>query len=1046
MKWNLRQVASLFSHFVAALSAVTVLVGLSGSVFAGTVTIYQDNFHGGAGQSLAAQAPQVDHGVSPTWTKNFSSGHNYSGKGKPAGGKGFHPFWKANGTITGSYNVGGSGALEVAGLNFRPVPGHIYTLTAKVFPRAYTPGNNSRDGFAAMGFISGSQAAGVPPFFKGQGPWMLSKFSGPPAHRNNIVQGYFGPGLTHGFTVSPYPAAPGGTLKIVLNTTQSHWVATEYYNGVKKGGWPYGGNNGTANPTGITEVAIGVNGQSARVTYFRLTDSADPPLGNLVLPKMARPYPTFQPKMPPPARHLYVANIGQLPADQQRLLVTLQGVVNRTQPRIYLLWGGPNGPFWLRQMEKQGSTGRPIQVKNPLSLVKIFRSAIHGAVVPDPKVYISPDIAVDVATVDNLVVATPQLAKRLHLPIKVDLRGKFKNDVAALRYLRTKLVPRMNPFLFTCLAPSILGGGSEDQIIAARGITFWVTGPKEQHEPGANMAGEKRQIEKLFAATPLMGVVRGFWWNGIGYGLGEGPGVKLGSEYGKVTVVSTQVRNFSVLSGVPLAALKQKFAPAPKLNPSKVYISLTISDGDNLNTWDDFFRHWFKSPYHGKFAVGWAMGPTLIDVAPTLARWYYQHAGPKDEFLAGVSGLGYMYPGVWAERLHDRSGALKTFYRWTWRYMRRMDMKTLRLHQGYALDFRRVIATVAADLPHVRFLMPDYSWTGQQRVTYVLPSGQTVFRAATNWTTDKAREISHLARQIRDRAGATRPAFLNVFVVNWFNSMHELHRLLKTLGSGYVDVTPSQLNTLYRAYLKKVKVTVDFRSPIPVITGQPVNVVGRLRNVSGVEQQVGLHVLAGLGHAVIKPAAMRLSRGQAATVRLQGVPSGGPIRLAASGSFGTRPVPINVESIAGSELVQPLPPMGNLSPVAYWRGQGLKHLSGSVGKNGEWVARRGKNAPGFIVYGPYAKLAKGRYVALFRLKRLSAGSGLVATLDTCTTVGGGTRQTAQRAVSTAALPLNKWRWFPLAFTHPGGVVQTRVNWSGHASLAVGAAAVFRVAK
>ena len=774
----------------------------------------------------------------------------------------------------------------------------------------------------------------------------------------------------------------------------------------------------------------------------------------ILLPRLQRPYPTFQPKMPPPARHLYVANIGKLPAAQQRLLVTLQGVVNRTQPRIYLLWGGrsgpfgKNGPFWLRQMEKQGSTGRPIPVKNPLSLVKIFRSAVQGAVVPDPKVYISPDIAVDVATVDNLVVATPQLAKRLHLPIKVDLRGKFKNDVAALRYLRTKLVPRMNPFLFACLAPSILSGGAEDQIIAARGITFWVTGPREQHEPGANMAGEKRQIEKLFAATPLMGVVRGWWnGNGNGYGLGELPGVKLGSQYGKVTVCSNYAHNFSVLSGVPLAALKQKFPPAPKLNLSKVYLSLTISDGDNLNTWEDFFRHWFKSPYHGKFAVGWAMGPTLIDAAPTLARWYYQHAGPKDEFLAGVSGLGYMYPSVWARRLRDRSGALKTFYRWTWRYMRRMDMKTLRLHQAYAPDMRRVIATAAADLPGVRFLMPDYGWAGEKRVTYVLPSGQAVFRAATNGTLDKAREISYLARQIRARAGATRPAFLNVFILNWVNGMHRLYRLLKTLGPGYVDVTPSQLNTLYRAYLKKAKVTAYFHSPIPVLTGRTdrtVRLVGRLRNVSGVDQQVRLRVLAGLGEAVIRPAAMRLSRGQVSAVRLRGVPSGGPIRLAMSGSFGTRPVPIKVESISNSELVQPLPPREKLSSVAYWRARRLNHLTGSVGKNGAWVARRGKNAPGFIVFGPYASLAKGRYVALFRLKRLSAGSGLAATLDTC--VGGGNPQTSQCAVSTAALPLDKWRWFPLVFAHPGGTVETRVDWSGRASLAVAAVAVFRVAK
>jgi hypothetical protein len=524
---------------------------------------------------------------------------------------------------------------------------------------------------------------------------------------------------------------------------------------------------------------------------------------HVLLPQIKRTYSTFQPKMPPPARHLYVANISALPPDQQRLLVTLQGIVNRTQPRIYLIWDG-NDLFWLQQMQKQGQTGTPIPVNQPLSLVQIFRGDIQGAVIPDPRVYISPDIAVDIAALDNLVVATPALARQLHLPIKVDLRGRFKNDVQALRYLRTQLAPQMNPFLFLCLAPQLLAGGAEDQIIAARGMTFWVTGPKEQREPGADMAGEKRQIEKLFAATPLDGVVRGFWWNGFGVGLGELGGVKLASEFGKVTVVSHHVHNLSVFSGVRLAALRQKLAPPPKLDRSKVYLSFTISDGDNLNTWQDFFWHWFKSPYHGKFAVGWAMGPTLIDVAPTLAQWYYQHAGSNNEFIAGVSGVGYMYPSVWANRLDNRQAAFQHFYHWTWRYMQRMDMKTLRVHQALARNNAMAmqdIAQAAAALPQVKFLMPDYSYAGEKgyhQITYSLPSGQVVFRAATNWTLNKPEEIPYLVKQIRAHLGATRPAFINVFILNWVMGMHRLSLLLKALGPDYVDVTPSQLNTLYR--------------------------------------------------------------------------------------------------------------------------------------------------------------------------------------------------------------------------------------------------------
>ena len=522
------------------------------------------------------------------------------------------------------------------------------------------------------------------------------------------------------------------------------------------------------------------------------------------LPIIARRYPTLQPKMPTPARHLFVADMAGLSKSQRVLLTSLQGLVNRTKPRIFLIWGKDDS-FWLRQMQKQGATGTAIPVRHPLSLVRRFRQSIHGAVVPDPKVYDSPDIAADIAAVDNLVIATPQLAHRLNLPIRVDLRGKFKSDAQALRYLRVRLARQMNPFLFLCLDPKLLAGGGEDQIIAAKGMTFWVTGRNAGEEPGANMAAEKMQVERLFAQTPLDGVVRGYWWCGNGMGLDEGPGVALGSKYGKITVVSDYLQNMSVFSGVKLSHITQHFAPPPALNRSKVYLSLAISDGDNLCMWYHYFRHWFVKAAHGKLAIGWGMGPTLIDEAPTLARWFYQHADNKDEFFCDVSGAGYVYPPDWGKRLLHRRAAFSHFYNWTWKYMQRMDMKTLRIMPLAGTSGRKdraSIAEVAGALPHVKFLLPDYSYQGEKRyahLTYTLPSGQAVFRAAV-----VGGGVKNLARQIRQRVGSIRPAFLNVFISPWDNNnLPELNRLMKKLGPGFVDVTPSQLDTLYREASKR---------------------------------------------------------------------------------------------------------------------------------------------------------------------------------------------------------------------------------------------------
>jgi hypothetical protein len=258
--------------------------------------------------------------------------------------------------------------------------------------------------------------------------------------------------------------------------------------------------------------------------------------------------------------------------------------------------------------------------------------------------------------------------------------------------------------------------------------------------------------------------------------------------------VSDYVANFSVFSGVPQSDLKQKpQSPPPPLDRSKVYLSFTMSDGDNLCTWRDYFRTYFEDPLHGTIPIGWGMGPTLLDCAPVWARWYYDHATPNDEFLCDVSGVGYIYGPDWAAALKDRERAFAEFYRWTEQYMRRLDMRTIRLMNVGAPD----IAQAARLMPDVRFLIPDYGNPGDKpysALTYDLPGHQTVFRAITGADSGPTK----LADQVRQRVGTERPAFLNVFIWNWGSKLSDLKRILELLGPEYIAVTPSQLHALYR--------------------------------------------------------------------------------------------------------------------------------------------------------------------------------------------------------------------------------------------------------
>jgi hypothetical protein len=517
----------------------------------------------------------------------------------------------------------------------------------------------------------------------------------------------------------------------------------------------------------------------------------DPAYPNLTLPSPPRPYPTFQPKSPAPARHLLVADVEGLTSDEKVLLSSLQGIVNRKQPRIYLIFG-PQDRFWLDAMQDNGETGAPVPIADPLSLVSRFRNEIDGAVVPDPQVYVTPQLCVDIAGVDNLIVATPDLAKLLNVPVQIDLRGRFKDDADADHYARTVLMPRMNPYLAISI-DSPFDTGAIDQIVAARGMSFWVTGPNEQNRPGANETAELSEVEAILAQMPLNAVVRGYWYSrGDGNGIDEGPGVSLASRFGKATVVSDYITNLSVLSGVSIPRLRQKPRPAaPQLDRTKVYIAVIVSDGDNLCTWQNVFQHYFQDPLHGTFPIAWGMGPSLIDVAPTIAKWYYDHAAPNDEFVCDVSGIGYIYPPDWATALRDRDGALKDFYKWTVAYMDRMDMNGIRIMGVQPTD----IANVGALLPKTRFLVPDYGYAGEaslDEMSYSIPTGQSVFRAVTGGNPRS------MAAELRSRVGNTRPAFVNAFVVNWGNNLSDIKAALDALGPDYVPVTPSQLDQLYR--------------------------------------------------------------------------------------------------------------------------------------------------------------------------------------------------------------------------------------------------------
>src|SRR3954447_19694438 len=153
-------------------------------------------------------------------------------------------------------------------------------------------------------------------------------------------------------------------------------------------------------------------------------------------------------------KHLHYGDVSKLSGGDQTLLTTLQGVVNRTQPELYFFYdtGTQSTPDakWLADMHLPTTLH-----KNPLDLVAKYRNRVRGAIVHDPDVPDSLNVATTLAGLENAVVADAAQAKAHGLRIVKDLRGMFDEDrVKTYRWQLDNLFPRVTHKLLAGLPPT----------------------------------------------------------------------------------------------------------------------------------------------------------------------------------------------------------------------------------------------------------------------------------------------------------------------------------------------------------------------------------------------------------------------------------------------------------------------------------------------------------------------------------------------------------------------------------------------------------------
>jgi hypothetical protein len=82
----------------------------------------------------------------------------------------------------------------------------------------------------------------------------------------------------------------------------------------------------------------------------------------------------------------------------------------------------------------------------------------------------------------------------------------------------------------------------------------------------------------------------------------------------------------------------------PELDPQGVYLTFTLSDGDQLMMMSTAEMGNWYSPNRGEVAFNWETQPLLSEIAPALLEKFQRGATPNDCLIAGPSGAGYIVP------------------------------------------------------------------------------------------------------------------------------------------------------------------------------------------------------------------------------------------------------------------------------------------------------------------------------------------------------------------------------------------------------------------
>lgn len=350
------------------------------------------------------------------------------------------------------------------------------------------------------------------------------------------------------------------------------------------------------------------------------------------------------------------------PVDFWIWLRSLQGLVNRDDAHLYLVRGAgalgsdPRTPLyeehWLDYYREAFAI--PVEELNDVdALIDRYRDAFDGYVVYDTSEVIqTQNLAITLCGLDGTLPIAPDQEKwmtRHGIPRRDDLRGRFRNDLAAAEWAIDNLWPRCYRRLYANLCvhrPSwyALAHELEDFIVCHRGMALDLPLSRQTRR---SLALYRRMLEEAERPGVQMN-----WHCVLDQ---EKEYVAESAKQGFCNLCSVGSPNLTVHGGIgdPDASYDQPLPSAETCTAEKgkVYVCLYNSDGDATWAMNNLHSGNWLAPQRGSFPFGWGFLPLMVKLMPGMLRYYWETKHENDCFWGPSSGAAYTYSHLWPGEL-----------------------------------------------------------------------------------------------------------------------------------------------------------------------------------------------------------------------------------------------------------------------------------------------------------------------------------------------------------------------------------------------------------